>query len=98
MRILVLVVFALAVGAAFLIGDRPRVRVRIEGGQIRVTRGKLPFDLRADLEAIAQAQPEARGRVELRGRGDKLDLRTPGLDETAAQRVRNVVFIRRGRL
>jgi hypothetical protein len=48
-----------------------------------------------DLRAVAALTPEVSGRVEVRGRGPGLNVRTPGLPEGIGQRARNVIYLRR---
>lgn len=80
----------------FAVWARPaRVVVALEGGDARVVRGRLPGAVVEDLRIVASLTPGVSGRVELRGSGDGLDIRTPGLDEGVAQRVRNALHLRR---
>ncbi len=78
--------------------SRPRVLVTIEGGRAKLVRGELPPGLLADFEAIARDCPDARGRVEVVGTRATLKVKTPGLGEGPAQRVRNVVMLRKDRM
>jgi hypothetical protein len=77
---------------------RPHTVVRIEGGRASVVRGRPPSGLMGELLDLAAHAPGAAGRIELLGGGHRLTLRTPGLDEGMAQRVRNVVFLYRDRI
>lgn len=95
------IALALAVGVvlvALKLLARPHTVVRIAGGRASVVRGKPPSGLMIDLLDLAAHAPGAAGRIELLGRGHRLVLRTPGLDEGTAQRVRNVVFLYRDRI
>lgn len=85
----------LAVIVAMILSQRARMVVRMEGGGVRVVRGRPPGALVEDLRVIAEMWPQVRGRVEIRGRGSGLSVRTPGLDEGVGQQVRNVVHLRR---
>jgi len=76
-------------------GDRPHTVVRLERGAATLEKGRLPPGLLSELQDVARHQPDASGAVELRGQGDALEIRTPGLDGGAGQRVRNVVLLRR---
>ncbi len=86
-----------ALGIRHLRG-RADVVIRVEGGAVRLTRGALPPTVLHDLEAIARLAPEASGQIGLSGRGDSLVLRTEGLDEGLAQRIRNTLLLHRGRI
>lgn len=77
---------------------RPHTVVRIEAGRASVLRGQPPSGMMGELLDLAAHAPGAAGRVELLGKGRRLSLRTPGLDEGTAQRVRNVVFLYRDRI
>ena len=70
--------------------DRPRVVVELADGRAHLRRGRLPGQVLEDLEVVARLTG-ARGRVALHGRRPDLEVRTDGLDEGTAQRVRNVV-------
>lgn len=74
---------------------RARVVVRIEEGRARLVRGRLPGGLLGDLESVARMSPDVAGRVEIRGRGEHLSVRTSGLPDGPAQRARNVIHLRR---
>lgn len=87
--------FVLVVGVALWLRGRARVVVVIGDGRARVTRGSLPAGVLDDLRSVAAMTPGARGRVELRGKGSNLSVRTPGLSEGVGQRARNVVHLRR---
>lgn len=88
-------ILLLSIIVALVYAARPWAVVHLEGGAVRVARGRLPGALVEDLRVIAGMWPAARGRVELRGRGTGLSVRTPGLDEGIGQQVRNVVHLRR---
>lgn len=94
MSLVWIVLIAIVLGA-LVWRSRPRVVVRIGGGRAQVVRGRLPAGLAGDLDAVARLSPQAAGRVEVRGRGTSLSVRTPGLPEGPAQRARNVVYLRR---
>ncbi len=87
--------FLLVIGLAVWVRLRPRVVIEIAGGDARVVRGRIPAGLVEDLRAVASLTPGVRGRVELRGKGGGLSIRTPGLPDGVGQRVRNVVNLRR---
>jgi hypothetical protein len=74
---------------------RPRIVVSIANGRAQVVRGTLPGGVIGDLQVVAELSAEAAGRVEIRGKGSSLSIRTPGLAEEPAQRARNVVYLRR---
>jgi hypothetical protein len=84
--------------AAVVIRMRPRVVIALEGGRVRVVRGRVPGVVLADLEVVASLTPGVSGRVELTGHGSGLRVRTPGLPEGVGQRARNVVHLRRREL
>ena len=58
----------MAVVVAVVLALRPWGVVRMDGGAVQVVRGRLPGALVEDLRVIAEMWPQARGRVELRGR------------------------------
>ena len=74
---------------------RQRIVVAIANGRAQVVRGTLPGGVIGDLQVVAELSAEAAGRVEIRGKGTSLSVRTPGLPEGPAQRARNVVYLRR---
>ena len=76
-------------------GFGARVVVRIANGAIEVKRGRLPGSVLEDLRFIAEDDPTMKGRVHLFGRGPTLRIQVRGLPEGPAQRVRNVVNLRR---
>jgi hypothetical protein len=92
--VLWLVVLGVVV-AFYLAQQRARLVVRITDGRASVVRGRLPPGLFDDLQAVAHLSPDATGRVEVSGQGPSLRVRTRGLPEGPAQRVRNVVYLRR---
>ncbi|MDP2304618.1 MAG: DUF3634 family protein [Pseudomonadota bacterium] len=94
MKILWLIVLVVLVVLS-LVRLRPRIVVQIAGGRAEVVRGSLPGGLLGDLLAVAELSPGAAGRVEIRGKGTSLSIRTTGLDDAVAQRARNVVYLRR---
>ena len=98
MEILFVLALVAAMVAAFKALKRPGLVVAIEEGTARVKRGRPPPGLLGDLRDLCRDAGEVAGRVEVRGVGSKLDIRTPGLDEGMRQRVRNVVMIYRDRL
>ena len=67
-----------------------------EGVELR--RGSLPPGLIADLQALRLPPGHGPGRLEVLGQGDTLTLRTPGLPEDFAQRVRNVTLLKKTQL
>lgn len=87
--------FLLAIGVAVYLRLRARVVVEIAGGDARLRRGQLPGGVMEDLRAVASMTPGVKGRVELRGKGPTLSVRTPGLPDGVGQRARNVVHLRR---
>lgn len=97
-----LLLLAALTGGLFLgviwLGRRPDVVVVLAEGRATVLKGDPARALVHDLEEIARFTPRARGRIEIRGSGDRLDLRTPGLDDGVGQRVRNVVLMRKHRI
>jgi len=78
--------------------SRPRIRVVFGEGHARLDRGDLPGGLLGELSDIARHSPQANGELRIHGRRDTLKLSIVGLDEGPAQRVRNVVLLRRDRL
>ncbi len=61
-------------------------------------RGKLPPGLLGELQDLRLAEGAHGGRLEVFGQADTLELRTPGLSDNFAQRVRNVTLLRRNQL
>ena len=86
---------ALALLALIALGNRPHSVVTLGDGRAEQIRGDLPPALVSDFKDIARRRRDAAGRVEIRGEGETLDVKTKGLDDQAAQRVRNVVMVRR---
>jgi hypothetical protein len=78
--------------------SRPHTVIRIERGRVALVRGRPPSGLLAELARVAELSETAAGRIEIGGRGSRLDVRTPGLDDPTAQRVRNAVFLDRDRI
>lgn len=95
--LLLILVFVALVGILRFL-SRPHTVMRLERGQVALVRGSPPSGLLSDLMDVASHAPEAVGQIALTGGGHKLDLKTPGLDEAVAQRVRNVVFLYRDRI
>ena len=89
----VLAVAGLLAFAAVL--NRAHTVVRFDAGRATLLRGALPPGLLRDLADVARGLHAARGLLELRGQGDTLKLGVRGLDDGPAQRVRNVVLLRR---
>ncbi len=87
--------FLIVIGVAVYVRLRARVVVELAAGDARVLRGQLPADALDDLRSVARLTPEIRGRVELRGKGSSLSVRTPGLPEGVGQRARNALHLRR---
>ena len=77
---------------------RPGRVITLRDGAARCTRGKVPNGLLADLDDLARSLPAARASVSLAGKGADLRVTVRGLDEGAAQRVRNIVGLHRPRL
>lgn len=94
--VLLLGLFGAAVWIVWI--SRPRILVTIAAGRAELVRGELPPGLLGDFEAIARDCPDARGRVEVVGTRATLKVKTPGLGEGPAQRVRNVVMLRKDRM
>jgi hypothetical protein len=90
--------FAIVILYAMFSQARARVVVQLSGGDARCVRGTLPPGLLEDLRVVASLAPGVRGRVEIRGHGSALHVRTPGLPEGVSQQARNVVHLRRNRL
>ncbi len=96
---LILLALAAAVAAFVIAVRRPHTLVRFAGGDCALVRGDLPPGLLQDLQDVARGLPNgARGSLGLHGQGDTLKLDIAGLDEFAAQRVRNVVLLQRSRI
>lgn len=87
--------FAALVGWIAWSAGRAHTVAELRAGKLVVRRGALPPALLRDLADLARDLPQARGRIELRGRGETLDVRCPDLDEVAAQRARNAVLFHR---
>lgn len=95
---------ALAAGLILLVFFGARLRARAhtvvafssEGVELR--RGSLPPGLIADLQALRLPQGHPPGRLEVLGQGETLTLRTRGLPDDFAQRVRNVTLLKRTQL
>ena len=81
--------------ALIMLGNRPHGVVKVGDGRAEPVRGDLLPALLGDFQDIARRLPAAKGTIEIRGEGETLDVKTRGLDAKAAQRVRNVVMVRR---
>ena len=90
-----MVVVVVGLLAVIALGNRPHSVVVIEDGKVRQTRGDLPGGLLGDLGDVARRLRAAKGSVEIRGEGDTVEIKVRGLDEKAAQRVRNAVMMSR---
>ncbi|MEZ4236599.1 MAG: DUF3634 family protein [Myxococcota bacterium] len=97
-RLLLLAAAVALVWLALKLLARPHTVVEVGEGRARLVRGRPPPGLLGELDDVASHAPHATGRVTLTGGGDRLILRTPGLDSGLAQRVRNVVFLYRDRI
>lgn len=80
---------------ALLGGLAARIVVVIDKGTVTVKRGRLPGSVLEDLRFVAEDDPTLKGRVHLNGRGPGLRIQVRGLPEGPAQRVRNVINLRR---
>ena len=83
--------------AVIFLGRGAHTIVHLEGGRARVTKGRLPPDLVADLRDVAR-RTRATGTVNIDGRKDSLSVSSTGLDERVEQQVRNVVLGYRDRI
>lgn len=91
-----LALFAAGIAAFALIVSRPHTLVRFSDRDAHLARGALPPGLLNDLRDVARGLPRGTvGVLGLSGQGDTLKLAVSGLDDFAAQRVRNVVLLRK---
>ncbi len=91
-----LILFAIGIAAFVVVVKRPHTKVRFSSGTARLVRGALPPGLLGDLEDVARGLPDdVEGTLGLHGQGNTLKLDVSGLEDLAAQRVRNVVLLRR---
>ncbi len=63
----------------------------LEGDLATCVRGDVPFRLLSDLADLCDSGVQ--GRIELRGHGPDLRVRTRGMSEADEQRVRNIIMI-----
>ncbi len=92
------VIFGAGVAGFVWFVSRPRIAIELQGGRAVLVRGALPPGLLSELKDVARQAPGEDGRVAIHGRGQTLKVTVTGLDEGIAQRVRNVVLLRRDRL
>lgn len=78
--------------------DPPRLEVHLHAGQAHLVRGQPPPGLLHGLREVAEQNPGAEGVVRVHGSGPDLRVAVSGLDEGAAQRARNAVYLLRDRL
>ncbi len=91
----------LVAGIVFLgagIKGRAHTVVRFSDSQVEVLRGRLPPTLLDDLRGLRWTQGSAPGSLEIRGQGESLELTTHDLAEDTAQRIRNIVLLRKSEL
>ena len=94
-------IFALAamlVALVFLgsrLRGRPHTVITFTSGGAELTRGTPSAALMNDFEGMHLPEEVAAGRLEVLGEGDTLELRTPGLPDDFAQRVRNVALLKK---
>ena len=94
-----LALLAAGIGAFALVASRPHTLVRFSEGSVELVRGALPPGLLTDLKDVARGlPPRTIGVLGLHGQGDTLKLAVSGLEDFAAQRVRNVVLLRRSQI
>ena len=91
-------VFGAGVAGFVWFVSRPRIAIELRGGRAILVRGELPPGLLSELKDVARQAPEDDGQVTIHGRGQTLKVTVTGLDEGPAQRVRNVVLLRRDRI
>ncbi|MCO4771684.1 MAG: DUF3634 family protein [Deltaproteobacteria bacterium] len=95
---LLLLIAAAGLAGFVLWVSRPRIAVELQDGRATLVRGELPPGLLSELKDVARSAPHATGHLAIRGTGATLKLTVTGLPEGPAQRVRNVVLLRRDRL
>ena len=97
-------VLILGVGLALLVFAGSRLHGRAHtvvvftASSIELRRGKLPPGLLGELQDLRLPEGARDGQLEVLGQADTLELRTPGLSDDFAQRVRNVTLLRRNQL
>ena len=95
--VLALLIAALVfVGAA--IKRRAHTIINLSEAGVELRRGSPPAALLRDLGGLRLPAGSPMGRLEVRGQGDTLELTTHDLSDDIAQRVRNVVLLRRAQL
>ena len=97
---MILALFGITVAilvAVIVLGRGAHTVVHFEGGRVRVSKGRLPPALIADLRDVAR-RSRAEGVVSIDGRGDSLRVTSVGIGEPVEQQVRNVVLGYRDRI
>ena len=77
---------------------RPHTVITFTQEGAELCRGTPPVALMHDLEGMRLPQGVRGGKLEVLGQGDSLELRTPGLPDDFAQRVRNITLLRKAQL
>ena len=92
---------AVLVALVFLGGHlrgRPHTVISFSAEGVVLRRGNPPAALMNDFEGLRLPEEARGGRLEVLGQGETLELRTPGLPEDFAQRVRNVALLKKSQL
>ena len=93
---------ALLIAALVFLGAGIRGRahtvIQFSASGVELRRGAPPQALLRDLSDLRLPEGAPVGRLEIRGQGETLELTTHGLSDELAQRVRNVVLLRKAQL
>jgi hypothetical protein len=93
---------ALLIAAVVFLGAHIRGRahtiIEFSNSGVELRRGSPPQALLRDLGDLRVPEGAAVGRLEIRGQGETLELSTHALSDELAQRVRNVVLLRKAQL
>ena len=97
-----IILLGLLIAAVVLLGagikGRPHTVIRFTSTSVELRRGSPPVALLHDLSDLRLPEGSPPGRLEIRGQGETLQITTRALSEDMAQRVRNVVLLRKGQL
>jgi len=94
----ILVLAGLLIALVFFGGHlrgRPHTVITFTSEGAQLLRGTPSPSLMNDFSDMRLPEEVAGGRLEVLGQGDSLELRTPGLPDDFAQRVRNVALLKK---
>jgi len=97
-----IIILGLFITSVVLLGagikGRPHTVISFTSTSVDLRRGSPPSALLHDLSDLRLPSGSPPGRLEIRGQGETLQITTHKLSDDMAQRVRNVVLLRKGQL